>query len=97
MKKQISSETTDAIISKVEKNYRCVIERESQPEEADEKPREASVVADGKVAGADGGTTMKLPYHSMSFVNDKEVKMASGQRITIVLGDLAQQKVSLNC
>ena len=89
MKRQINTKTTDVIVSSIEKDYRCIIERESQQKEADRKP----LVADWKVAGAGGGTTMNLPCHSMSFVNDKEVKMASGQRISIVVGDLAQQKV----
>ncbi|XP_028411310.1 uncharacterized protein LOC114533885 isoform X2 [Dendronephthya gigantea] len=98
MKKQMNSETTDAIISRVERDYRCVIERESQSEEADVKLEEAPVVADGMVAGASaagGATTMALPYRLMSFVNDKEVKMVSGERISIVVGDLAQQKVDV--
>jgi hypothetical protein len=30
-------------------------------------------------------------------VRDKEVKMPSGQRVTIVVEDLAQQKVYLSC
>ena len=42
-------------------------------------------------------TAMKLSYHqSISFVNDKEVKLPSGQKITIVVGDLAQQTVYLD-
>jgi hypothetical protein len=42
-----------------------------------------------------GASKMNLPYHSMTVVNDKEVKMASGNRIKIVVGDVAQEKVYL--
>ena len=38
-------------------------------------------------------TPLKLPYQSMSCINNKEIKMASGQKILIVVGDLAQEKV----
>jgi hypothetical protein len=95
MKKEMSMYTTTAVISDIEKNYNCVIQRETQPEATHaEKTEEATVVADGgTTAGASGPSTMNLPYHSMSFVNDKEVKMASGQRITIVVGDMAYEKV----
>ena len=95
MKKELSIDTTTAIISDIEKNHRCVIQRETRPEATHaEKTEEATVVADGgTTTGASGPSTMNLPYHSMSFVNDKEVKMASGQRITIVVGDLAHEKV----
>ncbi len=87
-------ETTDAVISEIEKKHNCVIEKNIQPEKSDEKTEEATVVADGGIAsGASGASTMNLPYTSMSFVNDKEVKMASGHKITIVIGDLAQQQV----
>jgi hypothetical protein len=93
MKKQMSMEATTAIISKIEKSHKCVIEKDTQPEETREEAKYVTVVADGgTTAGASGPSTMNLPYHSMSFVNDKEVKMASGQRITIVVGDLAHQK-----
>ena len=99
MKKQMSMDTTDAIISDVEKNHKCVIQK-GVPSEETEKKTEAEAptfVADGgSVAGTSGASTMNLPYQSMSFVNDKEVKLASGQRITIVVGDLAQETVYLH-
>ena len=83
MKKQMGA--TNVIISEIERSHKCVIESNTQPEETD-----------GTTKG-DGGasSTMNLPYDSMSLVNDKEVKLASGHRITIVVGDLAQQKVYL--
>jgi hypothetical protein len=84
MKKQISMEATNVIISEIEKNHKCVIGKYMQPEETHEKTK-----------GDGGASTMNWPFHSMSFVNDKEVKLASGNRITIVVGDLAQQKVYL--
>ncbi len=110
MKKQMLIETTDAVISEIEKKHNCVIEKNIQPEKGGEKAEEAIVVADGGIASgasgriisgvsggmpspASGASTMNLPYHCMSFVNDKEVKMASGHKITIVIGDLAQQQV----
>jgi hypothetical protein len=54
MKKEMSIDTTTAIMSHIEKNYKCVIQRETQPEETDaEKTEEATVVADGMTtAGA---------------------------------------------
>ena len=102
MRKQMTMEATNVIISDIEKKHNCVIEKDIQPEKSDEKTEEATVVADGGIAsGASGGmpsrasgaSTMNLPYHCMSFINDTEVRMASGHNITIVIGDLAQQKV----
>jgi hypothetical protein len=84
MKKQMSMAATNVIISQIEKNHKCVIGKDIQPEETHEKTK-----------GDGGASTMNLPYHSMSFVNDKEVELASRHRITIVVGDLAQQKVYL--
>ena len=75
MKKQMSMDTTDAIISDVEKNYECVIEKHVH----DEKRHK-----------------INLPDNSVSSVNDNEVKLTSGPRITVVVGDLAQQTVCLN-
>ena len=97
MKKQMGMDTTDAIISDMEKNYKCVIEKVAFREETDKKTEAPAFVANGgNVAGASGGSTMNLPYHSISFVSEKEVKLVSGQRITIVVGDLAQQTVYLD-
>ena len=96
MKKHMSMDTTDAIISDVEKNHKCVIQK-GIPSEKTEKKTEIPLMANrGSVAGISGACTMNLPYHSMSFVSEKEVKLASGQRITIVVGDLAQQTVCLD-
>ena len=89
----MSMDTTDAIISDVEKNHKCVIEK-GFPDGKRQKKTKKTTSA-GAVAGTSGASTMNLPYHSMSFVNDKEVKLVSGQRITIVVGDLAQQTVYL--
>ena len=94
MKKQMSMDTTDAVISEVEKNHKCVIQKNFSSEETEKKTEATTFVADGgSVAGTSTTSTMNLPYRSMSFVNDKEVKLISGQRITIVVGDLAQQTV----
>ena len=89
----MSMDTTDSIISEVEKNQKCVIEKNIPPEKTKKPP---TLVADGENAsGTNGAFTMNLPYHSMSFVNGK-VKLGSGQRIAIVVGDLAQQTVYLD-
>ena len=95
MKKQMSMDTTDSIISEVEKNHKCIIQKGIRPEETEKKETATpTFVADGgSAAGTSGSSTMNLPYQSMFFVNDKEVKLTSGQRITIVAGDLAQQTV----
>jgi hypothetical protein len=101
MKKQISMESTNAIISEIEKNHNCIIVKNISPEKPPEKTKDpvggATVVAGGGTAARVSGTsTMTLPYNnSMSFVNDKEVKMTSGHRITIVVGDLAHRQVYL--
>jgi hypothetical protein len=79
MKKQISMEETKAVISEIEDTYRCVIERSNHEPE---KPPDGA-------AGTSG------PYHSMFFVNDRLIKMASGHTITIVVGDLAHQIVRI--
>jgi hypothetical protein len=96
MRKQLNMEETNGIISGIEKKHCCVIEKEIQPGDtidvAEEDTTEATVVADGS-AGTSATPTMNLPYHSMSFINDKEVRMASGVKITIVVGDLAQEQV----
>ena len=90
-------DTTDSIISEVEKNYKCVIQK-GVPSEKTEKEAEVPTLAavGGNAPGTSPASTMNLPYHSMFFVNDKEVQLASGQGITIVIGDLAQQRVYLN-
>ena len=81
MKKQMSMEATNAIISEIEKKHKCLIKREFQLVEVHTESSElTAAVADEWIA-----------------VRDKEVKMPSGQRITIVVGDLAQQKVYLSC
>ena len=91
MKKQMSMDETDSIISDVEKNHKCVVEKVIPAEE-----RGKMIVADGgNAAGTGGASAMKLPYHCMTFVNDKEVKLDSGQRIRIVVGDLTQETVYL--
>ena len=101
MKKQMNMDTSYFWYR--EKASLCYWKRESytDAEKASEKTEEApeetveaetAVMADGG-AGTSGTSTMNLPYHSMSFINDKEVKMASGHKITVVVGDLAQQKV----
>ena len=106
MKKQINMDATGAVISEIEKKHHCVIERDNndpvkvgeKTEEDAEESRvettgeEATVIVDG-AAGNSGTSTMNLPHNSMSFVNDKEVKMASGHKISIVVGDLAHQQV----
>ena len=84
--------STDAIISEVEKKHKCVIEKNLSSQKV------PTFVADGgSTAGMNVASAINLPYHSMFFVNDKEAELASGQRITIVVGDLAQQRVYLNC
>ena len=94
----MSMDTTDVIISDVEKNHKCVIQKGIPSEKTKKKTEIPTLMADGgSVAGTSGACTMNLPYHSMSFVSEKEVKLASGQRITIVVGDLAQQTVYLDC
>ena len=104
MKKTVNMDQTNAVISEIEKNHRCVIERDNDREKVVEKSEEdaeeavektveeATVTADG-AAGSSATSTMNLPYDSMSFVHDKEVKMASGHKISIVVGDLAHQQV----
>ena len=101
VRKQMSMEETNDITSTIEKNYSCVIKKEIQPGKIPDMSKEAVVTkssveveVDGAArAGATGKSTMSLPYNSMSFVNDKEVKMAFGGKITIVVGDLAHQQV----
>ena len=102
MRKQMKMKATKVIISDIERKHNCVIEKDIQLEKSDETIEEATVVADGEIASgvsggmpspASGASTMNLPYHCMSFINDTEVRMASGHNITIVIGDLAQQKV----
>ena len=96
MKRQMSMDTTDVIISDVEKNHKCIIQKGISPEQTKKKIEATTFVADGgSVAGTSTTSTMNLPYHSMSYVNDKEVKLDSGQRITIVVGDLTRQTVYL--
>ena len=60
-----------------------------------EKKHKCVIKTDILVASTSGVTsTMNLPYHSMTVVNDKEIMMASGHKIAIVIGNLALQKVS---
>ena len=97
MKKQMSMDTTDAILSEVEKNHICVIQKGVPSEKTEKEAKVPTLTAVGRNApGTSPASTMNLPYYSMSFVNDKEVKLASGQKITIVVGDLSQQWVNFN-
>ena len=93
-------EATKVIISEIEKTHNCVIVNNMQPEKMSEKTKDptgcATAVADGgTTVGPSGKSTMNLNYNSIFSVNDKEVKMISGHRITIVVGDLAHQQVYL--
>ena len=78
MKKLMNMDATYDIISDVEENHKCIFDKSILP----------------AAPGTSGSFTMNLPYHSMSLVNDKEVKLNSDrQRIIVTVGDLAQQKV----
>ena len=93
----MSMDTTDTIISEVEKNHKCVIEKGTPAVEASAILEETTSAGDEKKpTNTSGASTMNLPYHSMSFLNGNEVKLASGQRITLVVGNLAQQTVYLD-
>ena len=93
----MSMDTTDAIISDVEKNHKCVIQKGIASEKTKKETEIPTFMADGgSVAETSGACTMNLPYHSMPFISEKEVRLASGRRITVVVGDLAQQAVCLN-
>ena len=97
MKKQMSMDTTDAFISDVETNHRCVIQKDIPSEKTHKKTESLTLVANGGSAGGSRGASMMyLPYHSIFFVNDNEFKLGSGQKITTVVGDLAQQTVYLD-
>ena len=70
-------ETTSAILSDIERKHKCVIKRDIPPADETEEP----------------GITppIKQPCKpTPSVVSDKELK---GVNITVVVGDLAQQKV----
>ncbi|XP_046856440.1 uncharacterized protein LOC124449537 isoform X2 [Xenia sp. Carnegie-2017] len=90
MKKQMSLDATNAIISGIEKNHNCVIEK-IMAHDLDEAKDDFAVAEDDHKP--DGKSAMNLPFDSMSYVNDKVVKMTSGQRITIAVGDIAKEKV----
>ena len=93
----MSMDTTDAIISDVEKNHKCVIQKRISSEKTEKKTEIPTLMAiGGSVARTSEACTMNLPYHSMSFISEKEVRLASGRRITVVVGDLAQQTVYLD-
>ncbi|XP_046838991.1 protein mono-ADP-ribosyltransferase PARP14-like [Xenia sp. Carnegie-2017] len=92
MKKQMSSDATNAIISGIEKKHNCVIEK-IMAHDLDEAKDDFAVAEDDHKP--DGKSSMNLPFDSMSYVNDKVVKMTSGQRITIAVGDIAKEKVDV--
>ena len=98
MKKQMSMGTTDAYISEVEKNHQCVIEKGISLEETDTNLEEIALEEDEELFFPDRSeaSRMNLPYHSIASVNDREIKLTSGQRIRIEIGDLAQQTVCLD-
>ena len=84
MNKQLSMDTTNAIISDVEKNHKCVIKI----------MEETTLMEDAETfADSSGSSTMSLRYQFISSVNDREIKLTSGKRITVEVGDLAQQTV----
>ena len=94
MKKQLADETTDAVFSDIEKNHKCIIKKCIPSGEADVSETVPVVVDGGITADASGSQTMNLPYQTMSYLNDKEVKMVTGHKISIVIGDIAHQSVS---
>lgn len=76
----MAMDATSAILSDIERKHKCVIKRDIPPAEEMEEPSRTLPI--------------KQPCNPMSsVVSDREVKLASGQRITVVVGDLAQQKV----
>ena len=91
----MSMGTTDAYISEVEKNHKCVIEKGISLEETDTNFEEIALEEDEELFFPDRSeaSRMNLPYHSIASVNDREIKLTSGQRIRIEIGDLAQQTV----
>ncbi|XP_046838993.1 protein mono-ADP-ribosyltransferase PARP15-like [Xenia sp. Carnegie-2017] len=92
MKKQMSLDATNTIISGIEKNHNCVIEK-IMAHDLDEAKDDFAVAEDDHKP--DGKSSMNLPFDSMSYVNDKAVKITSGQRITIAVGDIAKEKVDV--
>ena len=87
-------DTTDAIISDVEKNHKCVITETDMIMQEDTLVEDTETFAD--LDDTNGSSIMNLPYQFISSVNDKEIKLTSGQKITIEVGDLAQQTVYLD-
>ncbi|XP_028405586.1 protein mono-ADP-ribosyltransferase PARP15-like isoform X1 [Dendronephthya gigantea] len=94
MKKQASTDATKAMISLIEKKHKCVIKTEDiQREKIHEKSvKVATNITHGAVAKE---TVAPTNSPTMHVVNDKEIKMSSGQRITMIVGNLAMQKVDV--
>ena len=92
MNKQLSMDTTNAIISDVEKNHKCVIKKTDMVMEETTLEEDAETFADSSGSSTMSGRT----YQFISSVNDREIKLTSAKRVTTEVGDLAQQKVYLN-
>ena len=63
MKKLLSLETTDDIIFKIEKEHKCVIEKDEKVETKD--PREAMIVTDEVTSTEAGVVSMNEPNHGV--------------------------------
>lgn len=83
MKKQLEMENTVALFASIEKENKCIIERNATAEETNEKE---TISQDGIAL---------LPNdNDLVFVSDKEIRTKSGQTtLSIVVGDLSKEKV----
>ena len=103
MRKQMKLATTKTMISEIEKSHKCIIQMIDQGACGatttivnDEQGACALDVSRGPTNGEASFTSkMNLPYQSITIVDDRSIEIAPGHRISVVVGDLAQEKASL--
>ena len=103
MRKQMKLAKTKTMISEIEKSHKCIIQMIDQGACGttttivnEEQGACALDVSRGPTnTKASFTSKMNLPYQSMTTVDDTSIEITPGNRISVVVGDLAQEKASL--
>ena len=82
VKKQLEMDATAAMITGIEKEYKCIFERNA---------RRGNLASDERLVTPKDDPLVN--YDQLLPMDDKQIKTKSGQKISVVIGDLSQQKV----
>ena len=82
VKKQLEMDATATMITGIEKEYKCIFERNA---------RRGNLASDERLVTPKDDPLVN--YDQLLPMDDKQIKTKSGQKISVVIGDLSQQKV----